>query len=402
MKTESMKIHGKPVWLVLITIFLVLFVSCGKKATEWTGTTEDVEGITVVKNPEAPLHPGNVLSLEEELSIGEAEGREEYIFSRASDVEVDKAGRIYVLDSNEANVKVFDRDGNYVRTIGRKGQGPGELRTPNDIYIGENDRIYISDVENDRLSVFNEQGDFIDSFNFKGYSISKIIGVNAKDEIVLLMSTTSKESGKGFLVFDYTVDIYSPRFEFEKNLYRATIPIMQMFIKEGNMMSLSIPFQKTLCCEMDSRGNVYVAESQEYRIHMFSPEGELVRRIEKEHERSRVSKKDVENFTREQFQEDENERKFWSDTVIDQMKIPDYKPVFDRLCSDQERLLGLRQELMENRSNIVDVFDSAGKYIGTALLNVVPRTWKNNEVYAIEEDEDGYQYVKRYKVTWKS
>lgn len=392
----------KPVLLALFVTFLVLFVSCGKKAAEWTGTIEDVDGVEVVNNPEVPLHPGNVLSLEEELSIGEAEGGEAYIFSRIRDVEVDKAGRIYVLDSYEANVKVFDRDGNYSRTIGRKGQGPGEFMFPNDIYIDEKDKIYISDGENDRLSVFDENGDFIDSFNFKEYSLYKIIGVNKNEEIVLFMHAMSKESGKGFVVSDYFVNVYSSRFEFVENLYRTTIPIMQMFTREGKMLSLSIPFQKTICCVMDSLGNVYVAESQEYRIHMFSPERELIRRIEKEQERSKVTKKEVENYIGEHFQEDEDQRRFWLDTVNDQMKTPDYKPVFNRLFCDQEMLLVLRQELTENRSTSVDVFDPAGKYIGTALLNVVPRTWKNNKVYTIEEDEDGYQYVKRYKVTWKS
>jgi len=49
----------------------------------------------------------------------------------------------------------------------------------------------------------------------------------------------------------------------------------------------------------------------------------------------------------------------------------------------------------------VDVFNSEGKYVGTALLSVLPRAWKNNKVYTIEEDEDGFQYVKCYKVNWK-
>lgn len=401
MKTGSTKINRKPVLLVLFMTFSVFFVSCGKQGTEWTGTIEAVDGVTVVKNPKEPVYSENILSLEEELSIGEAEGREEYIFSRVRDVEVDKTGRIYALDSKEANVKVFDQDGNYIRTIGRKGQGPGEFQIPNDIYIDDKDKLYISDVENDRLSVFNEHGDFVDSFNFNEYSVSKIIGVNKKNEIILLMNTTSKESGKNFIVFDYMVNVYSPRFEFMENLYRTNIPVMQMFIKEGKMLSLSIPYQKTLCCKMDSRGNVYVAESQEYRIHIFSSDGELIRRIEKDQVQSKVSKQDVENYAQEHFQEDENERKFWSDTVKDQLKIPDYKPVFDRFYFDQEKLLVLRQELEEKKNTFVDVFDSGGKYIGIALLSVLPRTWKNNKVYTIEEDDDGFQYVKRYKVTWK-
>ena len=152
---------------------------------------------------------------------------------------------------------------------------------------------------------------------------------------------------------------------------------------------------------MDFRGNVYVVESQEYRIHIFFPDGKLIRQIEKGHERNKVSKQDVENYAQEHFQEDQNERKFWSDTVKDQLKIPDYKPVFARLYSDQEKLLVLRQEFGEKKNTFVDIYDSGGKHIGNTQLSVLPRTWKNNKIYTIEEDVDGFQYVKRYKVTWK-
>ena len=48
-----------------------------------------------------------------------------------------------------------------------------------------------------------------------------------------------------------------------------------------------------------------------------------------------------------------------------------------------------------------DVFDSEGRYIAKIPLNFKPHMLKKEKIYTIEEDEDGYQYVKRYKVTWK-
>lgn len=386
---------------LFLSVFIIL-VSCGKQKAEWKGTIEVVDGVTVVKNPTEPMYGEDVFSLEEELSIGEAEGREEYMFSQVRDIEVDETGRIYVLDTKEVNMKVFDQGGNYIRTIGRKGQGPGELQIPVDIYIDDKDKIYISDVMNDRLSIFNNQGDFVSSFNFEEYSIGNIVGVNKQDDITLIMNTTSKESGRNFIVFDYMVNVYSSRFEFIESLYRTTIPIMQHFIKEGSRLALSVPYQKTLCCTLDSQGNVSVAESQEYKIQVFSPDGKLIRQIEKEHERSNVSKQDVENYFNERFiQEDKNERKFWAETVKEQQKIPEYKPVFSKFYFDQDKLLVLGHEMDKKKNTFVDIFDSEGKYIGRTLLNVLPRMWKDNKIYTIEEDEEGYQIVKRYKVTWK-
>jgi hypothetical protein len=47
------------------------------------------------------------------------------------------------------------------------------------------------------------------------------------------------------------------------------------------------------------------------------------------------------------------------------------------------------------------VFDSEGKYIARISLKSRPIVWKNNKLFTIEEDGDGFQFVKRYKVTWK-
>ncbi|TET64977.1 MAG: hypothetical protein E3J56_16475 [Candidatus Aminicenantes bacterium] len=48
-----------------------------------------------------------------------------------------------------------------------------------------------------------------------------------------------------------------------------------------------------------------------------------------------------------------------------------------------------------------DVFNSEGKYIAKIPLKSQPWVWKRGKLYNIEEDEEGYQVVKRYKVTWK-
>ena len=397
-----MKAKKNQASILIVLLSLIMLLTCKQQKAEWEGTIEEVDGVMVVKNPKEPPFGEEPLSLAEELSIGEAEGRKEYMFSRVSDVEADDTGRIFVSDSKEANVKVFDQNGDYIRTIGRKGQGPGELQMPNDIYIDTKGRLYISDVWNERLSVFNRQGDFVGSSNFEEYSVGKIVGVNNQDEIILIMNKTSKESGRDFIVFDYLVNVYSPQFKFKKSLYSTTIPIMQHFTKQGSRLALSIPFQKTLCCAMDSKGNAYLADSQEYKIQVFSPDGKLIRQIEKEHERRKVSKQDVEDYYNEHFfQEDESERKFWSDTVKEQSKIPEYKPVFHKFFFDQEKLLVLEDARDNEKNTSVDIFDSEGKYIGRTLINVLPKTWLDNKIYTVEEDEEGYQVVKRYKIIWK-
>jgi hypothetical protein len=107
---------------ILPALCTITFPACQKQEAGWQGTIEEVDGVIVVKNLKAPMLGEDVFSLEEELSIGEAEEREEYIFSEIRDIAVDEESRIYVLDSKESHIRVFNTNGEYIKTIGKKGK----------------------------------------------------------------------------------------------------------------------------------------------------------------------------------------------------------------------------------------------------------------------------------------
>lgn len=145
---------------LLIIVLSSLLLSCSQQKTKWKGTIEEADGVTVVKNPREPLYIGDVLELKEDLSIGEKEGREEYMFTRIL-IDIDDDENIYVLDNETANVRVFDKQGKFIKTIGRKGQGPGEMQSPRRIQITPQDEIMVYDLGNRRLSFFSLDGKFI-------------------------------------------------------------------------------------------------------------------------------------------------------------------------------------------------------------------------------------------------
>lgn len=64
--------------------------------------------------------------LVEELRIGAVEGDDPYLLSHIPDLSADDRGSIYVLDSGNKRVGVFDRNGRFVRHLVGEGEGPGE------------------------------------------------------------------------------------------------------------------------------------------------------------------------------------------------------------------------------------------------------------------------------------
>lgn len=131
---------------VLSILLIVSFISCSQQKTQWQGTIEEVDGVTVVKNPIEPMYECAALAIEEELTIGEPEGREEYMFVGLTQITVDDRGYIYAVDLRAKHVKVFDGNGEYIRTIGKAGQGPGEFQLPAAVYITPEQELLVFEM----------------------------------------------------------------------------------------------------------------------------------------------------------------------------------------------------------------------------------------------------------------
>lgn len=64
----------------------------------------------------------------QELRIGRVDGSGPDVFAEVHDLAVDALGRIYVLDPGWQDVRLFDRDGDFIRQLAPEGDGPGERR----------------------------------------------------------------------------------------------------------------------------------------------------------------------------------------------------------------------------------------------------------------------------------
>jgi hypothetical protein len=149
------------------TAFLLVFLSSvadvilagqsGKPA--WKGTVTTENGVRVVKNPAEPLYGEFAFDLKEDLRLGGDPAKEASYFPKGAMVFVDPAANLFVTDSGNRRVQMFDRDGAFVRTIGRQGQGPGEYMFPGGVYFGADGNIWIDGGR--QMVVFSKDGLFV-------------------------------------------------------------------------------------------------------------------------------------------------------------------------------------------------------------------------------------------------
>lgn len=73
--------------------------------------------------------------------------------------------RIYVSDTGNQRVQVFDYNGNPLMKFGKNGKKQGEFRFPYGIAADSSGKIYVSDLYNGNISVMSKDGEFLNYFS---------------------------------------------------------------------------------------------------------------------------------------------------------------------------------------------------------------------------------------------
>ena len=101
------------------------------------------------------------VKLIEELVIGDDEYKpKEYLFAGPQHISTDSRYNIYVADENSAKIRVFDEKGTFVRYIGQRGQGPGEILEVTSMLVSPEDELLVADRMNRRITKFSLSGEY--------------------------------------------------------------------------------------------------------------------------------------------------------------------------------------------------------------------------------------------------
>jgi len=180
---------------VAISVFGLVLNPVVGDASEWGGTEKIEDGIIHVHSPAAPVHERMVYEPEELWRIGGFSEAEEELFGVITDIIVDEQRNVYVLDAQLSEIRVFDIEGDYIRTIGREGEGPGEFRYPSDMLFLPDGQL--GAIQQNRLVLFGTEGEPAGDFHFKepgGGGFFRLVNVRPTgDQLAVLYQLGSKD-----------------------------------------------------------------------------------------------------------------------------------------------------------------------------------------------------------------
>jgi hypothetical protein len=361
---------------VILLITASLCVSC-KQSTIWKGQVKTEDGITVVENPKEPMYEQPILTLNEDLRIGEQENRPEYLFYRINSIAVDREGNIYVTDEGEKHIKVFNREGDYLRTIGRPGQGPGEFGRPSEIFITAENELRIIDPSRRQVHSYSTDGRYLESKNFETVYPLGIARDSKGNFYVLNVCREQGSMAGGFELLKLNPDL-----EIVSTLIQVPIsaeakseefePIPEFAIGHDDCLVLGFTYN--------------------YTFKILSPEGEIMRLIEKKYDLIPIP---------DEVKKKAEERN--PELTRDWPKH--YRPFFNFFCDDLGRLFVITpgDDVAESIYDC-DVFDPEGRFLCTIPLRLMTTsimTLSSDNLYVVDEDSQGNPIVKRFKMEWK-
>jgi sugar lactone lactonase YvrE len=160
---------------------------------------EDKKGSVVVKfSPE-----GKVLMT---LGTPGVRGNPPDALTDPNDVVTDPGnGDIYVSESHTnvedpklvGRISVFDRNGKFLRIIGKTGTGPGEFRTPHAVKFDSQGRLIVADRHNHRVQILTKDGKYVEEY--KEFSRVSGLAIDGNDTVYAADSESSPQRHPGWL-----------------------------------------------------------------------------------------------------------------------------------------------------------------------------------------------------------
>jgi hypothetical protein len=386
--------------LVVIGFGLALSSCVGDGAADgalWGGSVDTLPNGTIeVHNPSYGIWDSTTAwHVVEELRIGTLEGSGPDLFGNISTFEVDESGNIYVFESQAQELRVFNASGQYIRTIGREGGGPGEFRQGIGLAWAPDGLLWVVDPGNSRISAFDTTGAYV--------TMKRILGG------YVMMPWPGRFDRAGSF-YHYGMDIEAERggrfvmVRFDTLLnpldtIRVPRPPDDRYFElhsETGSVTAGIPFTASITSRIGPNGNLWFANTGNYHIYKRSVEGDTSLKISREFEPLPVSAEEIDSavarlewFTRQGGR-------------VDRSRFPSVKPVLRSLYLDDEGRVWVEPIAESHESGSpIDVFDVDGRYLGRMhlpfRLGSIPR-FRHGNIYAVTFDEVGVPYVVRGRI----
>ncbi len=258
-------------FLLLLPLAVLLISGCGTSepvdSGETTEVTTDNTGDTTNDEPYTLPVADSYLTVTD--SIGVELGDSNYVFGVIIEACFTPAGDIAILDGQKANVAMFTPAGEFIRTIGRDGSGPGEFLLPAGMAFRPEGGLVVADGMGLKLVYFDENYELVsEALGFVPSPPAQLIAIEGMEIIGMKPDFEQSEDGMfmGFTVAKWEIDNSIPTVVY----YSQMSPF--------NPADLSSIASDVALFAASADGRVFTSQmsTEEYSYTAWTPEGEEI------------------------------------------------------------------------------------------------------------------------------
>jgi hypothetical protein len=399
---------------------------------EWVSETTVEGNVTTVRTLSGSVW-GAPARLEETLSIGVEQGEAAYMFGRLAGVS-GAGDRLYVLDTSIPAVRVYDQTGRHVADVGAEGDGPGEFRRPEALLVTADGRVFVRDSSQGRITVFDADGAFLETYPLDQGVMFGGTGMVMTDDGTIyspgrvgdMPENMTFGAGGRFTSIPIGMvprgpegragePIPQPEFDHEPRAF-------QQILRSGDnvmMMMRSVPFEPGTHWSMSPRGAMVAGVATGYTFDIVYPGGEITR-VAMAYEPVPLTGAErdwhIEQVTAQM-------RDGQPDWVWEGPEMPTVKPAYEQLIADlsgrvwvgrpgpgvqnpecaKDLETGIWEPACWANQRLYDVFDLEGAYLGAidvpAGFSLTSQSWvEGDEIVTAMEDDLGVITVKKFRL----
>lgn len=156
--TTGSGVRKTGVLLAAAVLTAALAAASTATAGSWKGKTTTADGVKTVSNPAQGFQDPATIKVPELWRLGGDTDNDDELFGVIADIDVADNGDVYLLDNQLNEIKIFSKDGQYKRSIGHEGEGPGEFRTPIAMYFTKGGNVAVAQIMPGKIVLLTKDG----------------------------------------------------------------------------------------------------------------------------------------------------------------------------------------------------------------------------------------------------